>query len=73
MCYRQSPVMMLALQTIGVTGTLEKRRGIEIADSCVRTFFDVYLKGALTGQLRNLASQYPEVHADFMRAFPKNQ
>jgi predicted dienelactone hydrolase len=71
--FTKSPVMMLALQTIGVTGTLEKRRGIEIADSCVRTFFDVYLKGALTGQLRNLASQYPEVHADFMRAFPKNQ
>lgn len=71
--FTKSPVMMLALQTIGVTGTLKKRRGIEIADSCVHTFFDVYLKGAPTDQLRALPSQYPEVHADFTRAFPKNQ
>jgi hypothetical protein len=60
-------------QTIGVTETLKKRRGIEIASSCVRTFFDVYLKGAPTGQLTELPSQYPEVHADFTRAFPKNR
>jgi hypothetical protein len=71
--FTKSPVMMLALQTIGVTGTLKKRRGIEIADSCVHTFFDVYLKGAPTGQIRALPSQYPEVHADFTRAFPKSQ
>lgn len=71
--FTKSPVMILALQTIGVTGTLKKRRGIEIADSCVHTFFDVYLKGAPTGQLSSLPSQYPEVHADFTRAFPKNQ
>jgi hypothetical protein len=71
--FTKSPVMMLALQTIGAMGTLKKRRGIEIADSCVHTFFDVYLKGTPTGQLRALPSQYPEVHADLTRAFPKNQ
>jgi dienelactone hydrolase len=71
--FTKSPVMMLALETIGVTGALKKRRGIEIADSCVHTFFDVYLKGAPTSQLRALPSQYPEVHADFTRAFPENQ
>jgi predicted dienelactone hydrolase len=71
--FTKSPVMMFVLQTIGVTGTLKKRRGIEIASSCVHTFFDVYLKGAPTGQLTALPSQYPEVHADFTRAFPTNR
>jgi predicted dienelactone hydrolase len=70
--FTKSPAMMFVLQTIGVTGTLKKHRGIEIASSCVRTFFDVYLKGAPAGQLAGLPSQYPEVHADFTRAFPKN-
>jgi hypothetical protein len=52
---------------------LEKRRGIEIANACLHTFFDVYLKGAPTGHLTALPSIYPEVHADLTRAFPKDQ
>jgi dienelactone hydrolase len=71
--FTKSPVMISALQTVGVMGTLKSRRGIEIADACVHTFFDVYLKGAPTEQLTGLSSQYPEVHADLTRAFPKNQ
>jgi dienelactone hydrolase len=71
--FTKSPVVIWALQTLGGTPALNKRRGIEIADSCVHTFFDVYLKGAPADQLRSLPSQYPEVHADFTRAFPKNQ
>lgn len=71
--FTKSPVMIKALQTAGVMGVLEKRRGLEIADDCLHTFFDVYLKGAPTGYLTALASRYPEVHADFTRAFPKNQ
>jgi predicted dienelactone hydrolase len=70
--FTKSPVVVWALQRIGGTQSLNKRRGIEIAESCVRTFFDVYLKGAPADQLRALPSQYPEVHADFTRAFPKN-
>jgi len=71
--FTKSPVMIMALQTVGVMGKLKKRRGIEIADACVHTFFDVYLKGASKEQLTGLPSQYPEVHADLTRAFPKNQ
>jgi dienelactone hydrolase len=71
--FTKSPVMISALQTVGVMGTLKKRRGIEIADACVHTFFDVYLKSAPTEQLTALSFQYPEVHADLTRAFPKNQ
>ena len=70
--FTKSPVMIMALQRVGVMGTLKKRRGIEIADACVHTFFDVYLKGVPRGQLGALPSQYPEVHADFTRAFPRN-
>jgi predicted dienelactone hydrolase len=69
--FTKSPVVVWALQSIGGTQSLNKRRGIEIADSCVRSFFDVYLKGAPTSQLTALPSQYPEVHADFTKAFPK--
>jgi predicted dienelactone hydrolase len=71
--FTKSPVMIMALQTIGVMGPLEKRRGITIAGDCVHSFFDVYLKGAPTSQLKALPSRYPEVHADFTRAFPKNE
>jgi predicted dienelactone hydrolase len=70
--FTKSPVLIFVLQKIGVMGTLNKRRGIEIASGCVRAFFDVYLKGAPTGQLTGLPSQYPEVHADFTRAFPRS-
>lgn len=71
--FTKSPVMIIALQTIGVMGRLEKGRGITIAGDCVHTFFDVYLKGASTSQLKALPSRYPEVHADFTRAFPKKE
>jgi predicted dienelactone hydrolase len=68
--FTKSPVMIAALQTAGVMGPLEKRRGIAIADACVHTFFDVYLKATPANQLSALASQYPEVQADFRKAFP---
>jgi predicted dienelactone hydrolase len=70
--FTKSPVMIMALQTFGPMGRLEKRRGLEVADACVHTFFDVYLKGASAGQLTALPARYPEVHADFKRAFPTN-
>jgi predicted dienelactone hydrolase len=69
--FTKSPVMIAGLRMIGVMGSLEKRRGIKISDACVHTFFDVYLKGAPTSQLTALSSRYPELHADFTRAFPK--
>ena len=71
--FTKSPVMIAGLRMIGVMGSLEKRRGMEISDACVHSFFDVYLKGDSTGQLAALPLRYPEVHADFMRAFPRNR
>jgi pimeloyl-ACP methyl ester carboxylesterase len=68
--FTKSPVLITALRTIGVFGSLEKRRGLEIADGCVHTFFDVYLKGASADQLKALPSRYPEIQADFTKAFP---
>ena len=69
--FTKSPMMITALRTVGIMGPLGKRRGIEIADACVDTFFDVYLKGAPASRLTALSTRYPEVHADFTRAFPK--
>jgi len=71
--FTKSPVMIAGLRMIGVMGSLEKRRGIEISGACVHTFFDVYIKGAPTSQLTALPSRYSEVHTDLMRAFPKNR
>jgi predicted dienelactone hydrolase len=71
--FTKSPVMITALQTAGVMGPLEKRRGFVVADACVHTFFDVYLKGAPTDELSALPSRYPEVQADFRKAFPGNR
>jgi predicted dienelactone hydrolase len=69
--FTKSPVMIKALQTVGLIGPLDKRRGIEIADACVRTFFDVHLRDAPASDLVSLLSRYPELHADFTRAFPE--
>jgi predicted dienelactone hydrolase len=69
--FTKSPVMIKVLQTVGVIGPLDKRRGIEIADACVRTFFDVHLRDAPASDLISLLSRYPELHADFARAFPE--
>jgi predicted dienelactone hydrolase len=69
--FTKSPVMIKALQTVGVMGPLDKHRGIEIADACVRSFFDVYLRDAPVSELTSLPSRYPELHADFTRAFPR--
>jgi predicted dienelactone hydrolase len=69
--FTKSPVMIKALQTVGVIGPLDKRRGIEIADACVRTFFDVHLGDAPASDLISLLSRYPELHSDFTRAFPE--
>ena len=71
--FTKSPVLITALQTVGVLGALEKHRGLVIAGACVHTFFDVYLKGAATDQLSGLPSRYPEVQADLTKAFPGNQ
>lgn len=71
--FTKSPVLVTALQTLGVFGSLEKHRGLVIADGCVHTFFDVYLKGAPADQLSGLASRYPEIQTDFTRAFPGDQ
>ncbi len=69
--FTKSPVMIKALQTVDVIGPLDKRRGIEIADACVQTFFDVHLRDAPASDLISLLSRYREVHPDFTRAFPK--
>jgi len=40
---------------------LEKRRGMAIATDCVRTFFDVTLKGAPVEEMGKRAARYPEI------------
>jgi len=68
--FTKSPIFLALLRGLGVLGPLEKRRGLAIADTCVHTFFDVYLKGAPSGQLNSLPALYPEVKAGVMKAFP---
>jgi pimeloyl-ACP methyl ester carboxylesterase len=67
--FTKSPVLITALRTLGRFGTLDKRRGLLIAAGCVHTFFDVYLKGAPTDELKGLPSRYREIQPDFTKAF----
>jgi len=71
--FTKIPVLITALRTIGVFGSLEKRRGLAIADDCVHSFFDMYLKNASADQLKALPVRYPEIQTDFTKAFPDHQ
>ena len=71
--FTKSPIMMFFLRRAGVMGSLEKRRGLSITGACVRTFFDVYLKGAPAEEMNNLPSLYPELKIGTTPAFPRQQ
>ncbi|MEW6016011.1 MAG: family membership [Candidatus Zixiibacteriota bacterium] len=45
----------------GATGSIGGRRGLEVSSSCLRTFFDRYLKGSPAASIRDLPGKYPEV------------
>ena len=45
----------------GATGSIGSRHGLEVEAGCVRTFFDVYLKGQPVTNIKSLATHYPEV------------
>lgn len=53
----------LLSRVVGAVGPIEARRGLAIASDCVRTFFDVHLKGAPADRLDGLRSRYPELSA----------
>jgi predicted dienelactone hydrolase len=67
----KSSILMAVLRRLGVLG-LDKRRGLAITSTCVRTFFDVYLKGLPDGQLNSLPALYPELKAGIAKAFPRD-
>jgi predicted dienelactone hydrolase len=69
--FTKSPIFMAFLRRLGVLGPLEKRRGLAITGACVHTFFDVYLKGALAGELDSLPALYPELKMGITKAFPQ--
>lgn len=45
----------------GATGPIGSRRGLEVEAGCIRTFFDVYLKGQPVTNIKSLSTHYPEV------------
>jgi hypothetical protein len=71
--FTKSPIFLALLRGLGVLGPLEKRRGLAITDTCVHTFFDVYLKGIASDQLNSLPALYPEVKAGIVKAFPPGE
>lgn len=52
----------LLFRLAGATGSIDKRRGLKITADCVRTFFDLHLKGNTTTEIDSLQSKYPEVN-----------
>jgi predicted dienelactone hydrolase len=51
----------LIFRLAGATGSIGSRRGLEVEAGCVRTFFDVYLKGQPASKIKNLETLYTEV------------
>lgn len=45
----------------GLLGSIEPTRALDASDACIRTFFDVHLKGAPTSRLQELRTRYPEL------------
>jgi pimeloyl-ACP methyl ester carboxylesterase len=48
----------------GMLGPIGEQRGLQIARSCLRAFFDVHLKGESPDKIKDLARQYHEVRFD---------
>jgi predicted dienelactone hydrolase len=69
--FTKSPFLMFLLRRAGMTGSLEKRRGLAITSACVHTFFDVYLKGAPADEMNKLPALYPELKMGITTAFPQ--
>jgi dienelactone hydrolase len=55
----KSPLLMRVLRALGIV-RLDGRRQIAVTNHYIGTFFDVYLKGAPTAELKN-QSGYPEI------------
>jgi predicted dienelactone hydrolase len=55
----RSPLAMRAMHELGIV-RLEGSRQIALTAQCIRTFFDVHLKGAPASELKTL-SQHPEI------------
>jgi dienelactone hydrolase len=55
----KSPLAMRALRTLGILD-LDSRRQVAVTAHCIRTFFDVHLKGTPASELQN-HSEYPEI------------
>jgi predicted dienelactone hydrolase len=67
----KNSVFLAILQRFGVLGSLDGRRGLAITSTCMRTFFDVYLKGLPNGELNKLPTLYPELKPGILEAFPR--
>jgi predicted dienelactone hydrolase len=67
----KNSVFLAILQRFGVLGSLDGRRGLAITSTCIRTFFDVYLKGLPNGELNKLPTLYPELKPGILEAFPR--
>jgi hypothetical protein len=55
----KSPLVMRAMRTLGIV-RLDGRRQVAVTAHCIRTFLDVYLKGAPAFELKSL-SEHPEI------------
>lgn len=58
----QSEVLMSRVS--GATGSIGGDRGLEVASTCLRTFFAVHLKGQPPTLIHKLPSDYPEARLE---------
>jgi hypothetical protein len=54
----------LLTRIVGGAGPIDARRGLAIASECIRTFFDVHLKGAPDARFEGLPSRFSEISVE---------
>jgi predicted dienelactone hydrolase len=54
----------LLTRIVGGAGPIDARRGLASASECVRTFFDVHLKGAPAARFDEFLSRFPEISVE---------
>jgi predicted dienelactone hydrolase len=62
--FRQAPLMRPLFMAVGIEGSIDPGRALQIANAYLVAFFDQYLKGSPAELLQGPSSAYPEVSFD---------
>jgi predicted dienelactone hydrolase len=62
---RLNPLMRIVFGRVGIIGSIQPERGLEISNAYLVAFFDRYLKGVNSALLQDASADYPEVQVEW--------